>query len=533
MTVTASQAMSNSLSGTAQRFGLASLSGSCLGAASLYPELYPLTWIAFVPLLFAIRHASLRETYAAGLVAGLCLQLSAAYWLADFIANLKDYGTVRSTVFAAAFWIYGAHLLALPALVFRWLQLRGRFHEALILPPVLVIAFEFFPLPISTHLGETQSHFTMALQGSDLLGVYGLDGLIALVNATIYVVLARSPTRQDRFALVAVAATSIAWMGYGLYALSRWDRAVGDASSIRVGLVQPNAAPSAAIPDPPLGFSRAYPLELAVTASLAQQHASFVVWPEARYRGFFDSTLVRASYSRELQNLDALVLFQDVEHSFTAAEPLEFNTAALLSAGELVDRYRKTQRIAFGEYLPIIDSIPALRRWARANLGAFFATISPGKGPAVLRNSDFAIVPLICYETTLPRYVANALTAAPENRLLVAMSNDAWFGSTRAPYQHLFGSVVRAVENRVPLVHALNNGPSGVIDPTGRVRFNSGLGTTGGFLIDVPYAPSQPTFFAQHPRLFLGFCVGLLIVMLALALFGSQRFARSALLSDS
>ena len=531
--VTATQATSRSFSRSAQRFGLASLSGVSLGIAFLYPSFYPLAWVAFVPLLFAIRHASLRETYALGLLAGLCLQVCGTYWLAEFVMNLKDYTVVRSTATAATFWIYGAHLLALPAIAYRWLQLRTRAHEALILPVVLVVAFEFFPLPISAHLGETQSSFTIALQATELTGVYGLDALLAVVNATIYVVFARTATRHDRRASVAVAVATILWFGYGFHTLSIWERAVADAQRIRVGIVQPNAAPSPTIPEPPLGFSRAYPLELAVTTQLARRDADLIVWPEARYRGFFDSALVRAAYLREHREVGVPVLFQDVEHSSAETESLEFNTAAFLVDGELVGRYRKTQRIAFGEYLPLIDSVPAVRRLAREHLGAFFASVSPGEGPTVLRDRELAIVPLICYETTLPRYVAQALAASPEKRLLVALSNDAWFSSTRAPYQHLYGSIIRAVENRVPLVHALNNGPSGVIDPTGRLRFQSDLQTTGGFLIDVPDPPTRSTFFARHPQLFVGSLVCALIVLLAFALFRPQRFARSGLLSDS
>lgn len=502
---------------------LAASSGAVAGLTFVYPPLYVLAWVAFVPLLFALRGATPLQAYALGLIAGLLMHVVGAYWLVAFIGNLKDVDTVSSVAIATVFWVYSAHLVALAALIYRWLQRRTGCHETLLWPLVLVAAFALFPLPIGIKLGQTQSAFTLALQGIDVTGVYGLDGLIALVNSSVFVLLARAPSRADRFALATTAIIASAWFGYGAFALSRWDARNAAASQLRVGIVQPNDRPSATIPEPRPGFSDAYPFELAITRELARQDVQLVVWPEARYRGYFDRPLVRSVYQRELRQLPAAVLFQDMEHVHTEARALEFNSAALVANGALVDRYRKVERIAFGEYLPLIEKVPALHAHATHSLGAFFATIEPGEGPKVLASGALSIVPLICYETTAAGYVARAVAGGAAQRVIVAMSNDSWFGATRAGHQHLHSSVLRAVENRVPLVHAINNGPSGVVDASGRIRFESRFGVAGGFVASVPYTGADRTFFSRHPRVFIGAVLAILLAASLVAAFKPQR----------
>ncbi|MFT6408805.1 MAG: apolipoprotein N-acyltransferase [Arenicella sp.] len=86
---------------------------------------------------------------------------------------------------------------------------------------------------------------------------------------------------------------------------------------------------------------------------------------------------------------------------------------------------------------------------------------------------------------------------------LVGLSNGGWFGSTHQLYQHTMASVLRAVENRLPLVHVANNRPSIVALPSGRVIFTSELQKAGGYIVDVHYfETSKSSFYSKHPLLF-------------------------------
>ncbi|MES1205235.1 MAG: nitrilase-related carbon-nitrogen hydrolase, partial [Pseudomonadota bacterium] len=85
-----------------------------------------------------------------------------------------------------------------------------------------------------------------------------------------------------------------------------------------------------------------------------------------------------------------------------------------------------------------------------------------------LGERDFLLGPLICYEDILPGFTRGAAKLAPN--LLVNITNDAWFGKTAEPYQHLALSVFRSVEHRLEMVRAVNTGVSAHIDAVGRVR---------------------------------------------------------------
>ena len=135
-------------------------------------------------------------------------------------------------------------------------------------------------------------------------------------------------------------------------------------------------------------------------------------------------------------------------------------------------RYDKQYLLTFGEYLPFGDTFPILYKWS-PNSGHF----SPGHvarpAPARRRGATHPVTVLICYEDILPRFTNDAVRHA-DPELLVNMTNDAWFGDTAEPWEHLALAQLRAVEHRRYLVRGTNSGVSAVVDPVGRVVAHSG-----------------------------------------------------------
>jgi apolipoprotein N-acyltransferase len=149
------------------------------------------------------------------------------------------------------------------------------------------------------------------------------------------------------------------------------------------------------------------------------------------------------------------------------------NTAVSSDAGGTIrSRYDKEYLLAFGEYLPFGDTFPVLYAWS-PNSGHF----SPGTSldPLVLdvHGEAHTVTPLICYEDILPGFTNRAVRHA-DPELLVNMTNDAWFGDTLEPWQHLALAQLRAVEHRRYLVRGTNSGVSAVVDPVGRVVVHTG-----------------------------------------------------------
>jgi len=140
------------------------------------------------------------------------------------------------------------------------------------------------------------------------------------------------------------------------------------------------------------------------------------------------------------------------------------NSAFLITPdGALAGRSDKLHLVPFGEYVPLAPLLPFVNKLV-AGIGDF----SPGKKATPLVATGGKVGTLICFEGIFPEVARRYVRAG--STLLVAITNDAWFGNSSAPYQHLSMTVFRAVENRVPLVRAANTGISAVVDSKGHIH---------------------------------------------------------------
>ena len=121
----------------------------------------------------------------------------------------------------------------------------------------------------------------------------------------------------------------------------------------------------------------------------------------------------------------------------------------------------------------------------------------------------------ICYEAIFPGLVRRF--AAEGAELLVNITNDAWYGTTSAPYQHLAMASFRAVENRRYMVRAANTGITAVVDPWGRVREKTRLFEETVLVAEVPFV-SGKTFYTRHGDVFARICLALALALVAATL---------------
>ncbi len=530
---------------------LSALSGALISIPFLSPQHYWLAWVGFIPLLMAIEGASLLKSYCFGAIAGLVFSINAGYWVIDFLMLSKGYGVILSAFTAAFFWLYCAQLFALIALGFNFIKQQTRVHECLIFPVTLVCVYAAYPMIFTVYLGESQSQFLIALQATEFVGVQGLDAIIALTNVVLYRIVLRVLTGPDlqinplsakptTWPYAVALLMLVSWFCYGWTANLEWQSKINQWDTVRLGLVQPNEIPSLEKQVLYPGYSRAYPPEMAMTERLASDGAEVVIWPEAKYKSYFDQPHVAEAYRHQIKALNTRLIFQDIERiqdPFNSSANQQYNSALMLSAqGELMGTYQKMKRIAFGEYVPFASDIPIVKRWVEDFFGAFLNEMQAGDVHQVFNSnvsdgSTINIIPLICYETMFPQFVANAVADAVINvktvNLLVGLSSDGWFGMSHQPYQHVNASILRAVENRLPLVHVLNNGPSIVAMPNGKVIFKTKAHQAGGYIVDVPYeAGSKGSFFSHHPQLFVYSVYGVLFGLCLCALLNLRNSIR-------
>jgi len=520
---------------------LAILSGALLSLSFLEAQYYFFAWIAFVPFLIAINGASLLRSYYIGFISGLSFCVSAGYWVVDFLMLSKGYDLGLSILWSLVLWLYCAQLSALIALTFNCLKQHSSVHEFILFPLVIVTLYSAFPMLFTVRLGESQSQFLCAIQATEFTGVHGLDAIIALSNILLFRViglLSMTQPKQANWPWLLAITPIIAWFTYGIFSMQAWDIKVEQWETVRLGIVQPNETPNLESSKLYPGHSLAYPPEMAMTERLTKAGAEIIIWPEAKYKAYFDQPHVGKSYRNQLNKLNTSLVFQDIQHIQVPKQNntllqystlLQYNTALMLNKdGKQLGQYQKMKLIPFGEYVPLVSDIPVLRAWIEGFFGKFLNEMEKGTSHQLFVHHKLNIIPLICYEVMFPDFVAKAVThTQTENKsgsLLVGLSSNGWFGTTRQPYQHVNASILRAVENRIPLVHAVNNGPSIVALPNGRVIFMSDYHQAGGYIVDTPYSKtSGGSFFSQYPKLFIYSIYGLLILIITLSLVKVNR----------
>lgn len=180
---------------------------------------------------------------------------------------------------------------------------------------------------------------------------------------------------------------------------------------------------------------------------------------------------------------------------------------AIDGAGDVVATYDKAHLVPFGEYIPYKNLLP----FEKLTTGA--GEFTPGTGQVVMTVPGLPpFSPLICYEVIFPGAV---VPDGERPEWMLNLTNDAWYGLSSGPFQHLVSTRLRAVEEGLPVVRVANTGISAVIDGYGREVKTLGLGEAGILDARLPNAVS-PTYYANHPVLAL-----LLVIMV---LFGAGLF---------
>ena len=183
------------------------------------------------------------------------------------------------------------------------------------------------------------------------------------------------------------------------------------------------------------------------------------------------------------------------------------NSAFLLDGDGMTKAvYHKVHLVPFGEYVPLKSSLLFFMEKIVQPVGDF----QPGSEYTVMKvrlptGDDVAIGTVICYEIIFPDLVRRFVNGGAT--VITTITNDAWFGRTGAPYQHFSMAVLRAVENRVPVVRAANTGISGFIDKNGRILDSSDIFTEA--VLSRSLAPGvSKTFYTRFGDVFSWLCIG-------------------------
>ncbi|TVQ85829.1 MAG: apolipoprotein N-acyltransferase, partial [Chromatiaceae bacterium] len=247
-------------------------------------------------------------------------------------------------------------------------------------------------------------------------------------------------------------------------------------------------------------------LEIYLGLTRAVLGSALIVWPETAIPEFLHHPDVQTMVSRLGES--ARAAGSEVVFGVPAMDPDGYYYNALVSIGSASDRYDKRHLVPFGEYLPFKRHLRPLIDWFEVPMSDF----SRGRAARpLLQVGPHLVGASICYEDVFPDQVREAL---PEAAWLINVSNDAWFGDSLAPHQHLEFARMRALENGRDLVRSTNTGISAIIDHRGRVRGQIPSFARGTLTVAIqPRVGTTP-----FSRLGSGVSVGLALSMLLAAL---------------
>jgi apolipoprotein N-acyltransferase len=486
-------------------------------------------WLAPAFLVLALDGLSPRRAAWAGFFAGWLAHTAVLYWIYVVTAVYGKTAVLVGIAAPAGLALYMAAFTTVQGAVWALLARRGRGGP-------FVFAALWAALDHGRHfiltgfpwgvIGYAQHENPLLMGLAPWTGVVGLSFVSALGGAALAFSLPgvgaglRAPRRHALAAFAAVA------LSLALGALSDRTEPGPTAGSLRIGLLQGNIDQGSKW-SPALAEQTMVAYETLARRAVAEG-ARLVVWPETAVPGSIETEPGFgpriAALAREL---DVAMLVGAV-----GVEPFEgdyrfFDSGYVYDgAGTRLDRYDKAHLVPFGEYLPFRK---VLGRFVRAvATGIAHDDVTPGAGPRAVRlpldpdAAGPAVPPAalargevervvgagvpICYELLFPDLVRRF--AGDGGEVLIAITNDAWYGRTGAPYQFLAITALRSAETRLWTARAANTGISAFIDERGRVREQTPIFEQTVLLGDVPLrAPGDGgTFYVRHGDVFAWAC---------------------------
>jgi len=483
-----------------------SLAASCLLVLSFPPYHYEwLAWIALVPLLVVSLTTRPAGAFFAGLLAGTVGLLLISTWIFE-VPGFRFYHAMPLAAFYGLFpalWCAGV----------AWIH-RRKPSSVLLAAPSLWVFLGF----LQNHLGflsftwatlaRSQYAHPALLQIAAFTGEYGVTFLVVMINAALAGILLRRAWKQ---AVISggLIGLSLLW---GTYRLTH----PIPAPRTRVAVVQP----SILLEERKMPQTRAAArkrLEM-LTERAAAFRPELIVWPETSIRDLrrhpelvhWLNEIAARTRAALLVGASEFVKFGDGNLTGKGRIHLkvrQFNAAWFFNpAGDPFVPYHKRLLVPFGEYVPLASVVS----WPAWLVPTSIHGLPGNTYRSFPLTGGHHVTPIICWENLFPAFVRKAVRHRAD--MVAHLVNDNWFGKTAAPSQHNMASVLRAVENRVPVVVASNTGPSEIIDPYGRVLAEA-PGLFQPCMITAEVAvPKTRTLFTRWGEFFPFLCLLVVVV---------------------
>lgn len=468
-------------------WGVALLAGVALGWCFVDFRMWLVPWVAVAPWIDLAETRSPSRAFVLGWAGGTAGIAVAFVWLIHAFQ-----------VFGGFPFVAAVGLFVVPVL---WMGLQiGVFAGALswvgvaplgLAAPLTFLAAEFlFPTLFPWRIAHTQYRVVPLLQSGEIAGPYLLGFAIVWCNAGLVRWLRGGERAPLAAALVFVSVLVVV----GTSRAERIEAARAGAPLVRVGVVQGNIGIERK--GDRAFFRRNLDEYRRLSRSLADD-VDLLVWPETVAQHPIDTTgREPIAAAHPFPDTPRPLVFGGLALGEGREGRRLYNSAFLTEVGgALTGRYDKRVLVPFGEYLPLADRFPWLRRLSPAS-GRF----TPGDAPTLLTTaSGLRLGPLICYEDVIPGPAREAVARGAT--LLLNLTNDAWYGASAEPWQHQALAAWRAVEMRRDFIRATNTGLTATITAVGDVPMELPIFEAVARRTDVR-SLNVSTFYARHGDIF-------------------------------
>jgi len=444
-------------------------------------------------LLVALSQSSYRESFLLGWLLGLAHFTSLLYWI-FYVVN--HYGKMPIALGILTLLLLTSYLALYPGFCCVIYQLFcNRWH----FPPGLALAvgwvsteyarghlFTGFPWGL---IGYSQVPWLPVVQSMDIFGVLGISFLVVFCNGIFYSLMKDHAIKRKLAGLLVFLVIFAANFIYGKYRLSEINKKLLSSTPLKVAVVQGNI-PQDVKWDEKYQVSTINKYKKLTKLAISEEKPKLVIWPETAVPFYFGmNTRLSLRVMDIAKNMGIYLLFGAPGLEYRNSSPRYYNWALIASPrGRITGVYAKEHLVPFGEYVPLKKFLFFVNKIAEG-VGDFV----PGRQNQELFDVEGKKVGvLICYEVIFPELALQRLERG--SNFLVNISNDAWFGDTSAPYQHLEMARARAIETRLPVVRCTNTGISAFIDQKGDTIGTIPLNTAGYLVKDVLISDIKTTY---------------------------------------
>lgn len=496
------------LSWGVKRFIIAFLAGA-LATLALPPfDFFAVLFISFPILVWLIDGASKqpdkgfiaarRPAFITGWSFGFGYFSAGLWWLGNAVLSSGE----------EAYWALPLAVFALPALlaVFYgvavvlarsfWDNGIGRIFSL----SASFGALEYFRASVFTGfpwntIGYAAMPVPVAMQSSEIVGIFGMS----ITTVFIACVPALIATKQGLKPAIIIAAFMIcAHIGYGAFSLNQ---PLPENSGHVIRIVQPSISQDEKWDNEKRADIFKTYLELSAQApDEDQERPSVIIWPETSVPFILTKTPDALSQIADTLKIGQTLIAGAVrlEESASGERDKYYNTIYVINdEGQIVGSADKHHLVPFGEYLPFEN---ILRTIGLTPIAETFGGFSAASKQRILElGNNLKLLPLICYEAIFPKYAHSN----DELSALINLTNDAWYGDTPGPYQHLRQAQLRSVETGLPLIRSGNNGISVVTDSKGRIIDGLALNVIGTLDVELPGTEKTLLNHAQRNIVFI------------------------------